>query len=296
MEDSREVSLEPETTFVWPTTKFAFQIDERIDPALFAACTNAWLFLDATLDGLRLDRTNPAFASRVLLVYFAARLYGATVASAMLLAHRLGREAIILGRSQYEYFIKMLYFDHFHGEAKKITDLLEAHDFKFAQKVRRDVAKHWSPDDMERLQELSKQARELRFKDDSGNGLRGDDEFFRLSGGDNPFATWFFKNLDSAFNVHWNYGSTIVHASPVDLINVVVPREDGHFYVNVDSRMKGPNCRLIDTAQRCFSAMGLLRWRFGLQFTDEHIEWAKTFTPLADRYKDEPMDLRSMHE
>lgn len=296
MDQSRNVSLEPETAFVWPTTKFAFQIDERIDPDLFASCTKAWMLLDATLDGLRLDRGDPAFPSRVLLIYFAARLYGATVASAMLLAHRLGREAIMVGRSQYEYFIKMLYFDHFHGEAKKITDLLEAHDFKFAQKVRRDVTKHWPPDEIERLQALTKQAKELRFKDDIVNSLSSDDQFVKLSGGDNPFAAWFFKNLDSAFNVHWNYGSTIVHASPVDLVNVIVPHDDGHFYVNVDSRMKGPNCRLIDTAQRCFSAMGLLRWRFGLEFTGEHIEWAKTFSLLADRYKDEPMDLRSMHE
>lgn len=288
---------EPHATFVWPPRGYTFDIDERVDPELFEAGTRAWGFLDDTLEGLRVDRSDDAFASHMLMIYYAARIHGVTAATSMLVAHRLGREAIMAARSQYEYFIKMLYYDHRHMDAKAVIDLLEAHDFRFAKKVGRDVAAMWSAEDIERLEALTKEARKgENFTDGVFNQLRNDETFLKLAGGDNPFAVWFFKNLDRAFATHWTYGSTIVHASPVDLPNVVVPREDGHFNVNVDSRMKAPNKTIADVSQRCFSAMGLLRWRFGLEFSDAHIEWSQRFSEITDRHKDVPTDVRSMHD
>ncbi|MGZ3499576.1 MAG: hypothetical protein ACXWNK_15850 [Vulcanimicrobiaceae bacterium] len=288
---------EPHTAFVWPTHGYTFDIDERIDSELFEASTRAWGLLDDTLNGLRVDRSDEAFSSRILVIYYATRIYGVTVATAMLFAHRLGREAIMAARSQYEYFIKMLYYDHRHADAKAVTDLLEAHDFRFAAKVGRNVEALWSPEDIDRLNALSKEARKQEnFTNEVFERLRNDETFLKLAGGDNPFATWFFQNLDKAFATHWTYGSTIVHASPVDLTNVVVPRHDGHFNVNVDSRMKAPNKMIADVTQRCFSAMGLIRWRFGLEFSDAHIQWAQRFSEICERHKDEPTDIRSMHD
>lgn len=127
------------------------------------------------------------------------------------------------------------------------------------------------------------------------DALHADEDLVKLAGGDNLFAVWFFKNLDASYRMHWTYGSTIVHASPVDLSNLVVPTDDGNFIVNVDSRMKAPNKTIADAAQRCFSAMGLLRWRFGLDFSEAHIRWARDFGAVADEYKDEPADTRGMH-
>lgn len=285
----------PYTAFVWSTQGFKFEIDERIDPDLFGAAAQTWSFLDETFNGLRFTwGTGEEWASRMLLLYFAARLHGASVAVPMLLAQRLGREAIMAARSQYEYFIKMLYYDHRHDEARNIFQLLEAHDYKFLKKVGVDITARWSEHDIERLNAASKRAGDFDFTG-AVNSLRADETFLKLAGGDNPFATWFFKNLDAAFNTHWRYGSTIVHASPVDLNNVIVPI-NGHFMITVDSRMKAPNKTIADAAQRCFSAMGMLRWRFGLDFTDAHIHWAEAFGSIADRHKDEPTDRRSMHD
>jgi hypothetical protein len=42
--------------------------------------------------------------------------------------------------------------------------------------------------------------------------------------------------------------------------------------------------------------MGLIRWRFGEEFTDEHSAWATEFQRVADRHEDEPTDVRSMHD
>lgn len=65
------------------------------------------------------------------------------------------------------------------------------------------------------------------------NALRADETFLKLGGGDNPFAAWFFKNVDAAFNTHWRYGTTIVHASPLDIDNLIVPMEDAIFMITV---------------------------------------------------------------
>lgn len=284
------------TSFVWNGRSFVFDIDERIDPDLFFAATEAWGFLDESLDGLRLNRDESAFASRVLLIYFATRIHGATAGASMVLAHRFGREAIILNRCQYEYFIKMLYYDHFGEKAAKVIELLEAHDFKFARKVGVELATRWSEEDIQRLNVLVKQAEDANFTNTIIKNLKTDPEFLRSSTGENPFAAWFIENCESSFRTHWNYGSTIVHAEPVDLVRVVVPRADGHFDVTVDSRMKGPNKTISDLAQRAFSAMGMIRWRFDLPFEEKHIAWAQRFQETADRHKDEPVDTSSMHD
>jgi hypothetical protein len=127
-------------------------------------------------------------------------------------------------------------------------------------------------------------------------GLKKDSDFLKSAKDGNPFAKWFFKNVEASFRTHWTYGSSIVHASPVDIPNVIVPRPDNHFTVNVDSRMKAPNKTIADLTQRCFSAMGLIRWRFALPFTDEHTLWSTEFQRVADRRKDEPTDIRSTHD
>lgn len=284
----------PHTAFVWSTRGFTFEIDERVDPDLFAAAAQTWSFLDETLNGLRFEwNSGNEWASRMLLLYFAARIHGVSVAVPMLLAQRLGREAIMAARSQYEYFIKMLYFDHRHEEAGKIFRELEAHDYVFLKKAGVDVSNHWSDEGIAKLESVG--VKDLNFTG-AVNALRADEGFLKLAGGDNPFAVWFFKNLEPAFNVHWRYGSTIVHASPVDLNNVILPVDDVHFMINVDSRMKAPNKMIADAAQRCFSAMGMIRWRFGLDFTDAHIRWSQAFGAITDRHKDEPADRRSMHD
>jgi hypothetical protein len=57
--------------------------------------------------------------------------------------------------------------------------------------------------------------------------------------------------------------------------------------------MKAPNKSIAGLTQRCFSTMGLIRWRFGVPFTDDHQSWVSEFESVADRRKDEPADIRS---
>jgi hypothetical protein len=73
-------------------------------------------------------------------------------------------------------------------------------------------------------------------------------------------------------------------------------RDDGHFTINVDSRMKAPNMTIADLTQCCFSAMGLIRWRCDRPTEEKHIDWAARFQDVAERHIDEAIDARSMHD
>lgn len=287
-----------EHTYVWPGPRgLTFHGDARVDPDLFTLATQAWGFLDEALAGLRINRTLPEFPSRLLLLYHGARIFGASSAGTMLLAQSMGREATIMARCQYDYFLKMLYYDTYHDEAKRVLDLLDdgVWNYIFRKKAGLDFS-DVDPEELARVKALAKSVEEPNFTNDVMRGLRNDSKFLQDAEDGNPFAKWFFKNVDASFRTHWTYGSSIVHASPVDIPNVIVPRADGGFTINVDSRMKAPNKTIADLNQRCFSAMGLIRWRFGEPFTKDHEAWAIQFAAVAARHEDEPTDVRSMHD
>lgn len=71
-----------------------FDGDDRVDSTVFFVVTpDAWRFLDETFVGLRV-RHDTSYASKLLLIYFATRLYGVAAVVPMLLAQRLERKAI----------------------------------------------------------------------------------------------------------------------------------------------------------------------------------------------------------
>lgn len=89
-----------ERTFTLPPTGFTFEADDQVEADLFALAFEATRFLDDTLADLALDENGAAFASQFLLLYYGARIYGATTAGMMLLAQRQGREATIMVRGK----------------------------------------------------------------------------------------------------------------------------------------------------------------------------------------------------
>jgi hypothetical protein len=274
-----------------------FEADDRIDPNLFALAFEATGFLDETLAGLALNENDVAFASRFLLIYYGARIYGATTAGVMLLAQRQGREATIMARCQYDYFIQMLYYDTYRDEANNVLSLLSqnAYHFRFSKRAGLDITDTWNEEEAARLEVLARRAKEPDFTVQVKERLLKDPEFAKAAEDGNPFAAWFFKNVEASFRTHWTYGGSIVHAAPVDIPNVIIRHENG-YTVTVDSRMKAPNKTIADLTQRCFSAMGLIRWRCSVEMEEKHIAWAARFQEVADRHVDEPTDTRSMHD
>jgi hypothetical protein len=285
-----------DTTFEWrDSSKYVFLGDGRLDPDLFDLASQSWAFLDETLDGLRLNEQADDWASRMLMIYYATRIHGASAAATMAIAHRLGREAIILSRCQYEYFVKMLYYDHYHDEAARVMQLLHSYAFRFAESVGLNVRGNLSEGAVQKLEELSKAAYRGNFRA-IVDSLKADALFADSAQDENPFAIGFLKNAESMFKTHWTYGSSVLHAGAEDMANVLISRPDNRWDINVDSRMKAPNKTVLDVTQRCFSAIGLLRWRFGLGFDDRHIQWAKCFGAVADNHVAEPTDIKSMHD
>ena len=289
-------SGESEISFSWANrSKYVFDGEGRLDPELFELAANAWSFLDESLNGLRLNQADACWASRVLAIYYAARIHGASAAATMAIGQRLGREAIILSRCQYEYFVKMLYYDHYSEAASDVIRLLRSYGYRFAEALGFEVQGDLPQEAIAKLEELSKRA----YRSDFAaivRALRSNESFSASARSGNPFAVGLLNNVDSMFKVLWTYGSSVLHAGVEDIVNVMIPRADGHWDVNVDSRMKAPNKTVCDVTQRCFSATGLLRWRFELGFEPRHVRWAQRFGEVAARHTNEPADIKSMHD
>lgn len=201
-----------ETAFVWQGDQhFVFYGDNRLDPKLFGLATQSWGFLDDVLNGLRLDEQSEEWASRMLMIYYATRIHGASAAATMAVAHRLGREAIILSRCQYEYFIKMLYYDHYHDHAANVMKLLSSYAFRFAESLGFDVRSDLSEDIILKLEELSKAAYRGNFRL-IVDSLKAARRFGDSAQDGNPFAIGLLKNAESMFRTHWTYGSSVLHA------------------------------------------------------------------------------------
>lgn len=280
--------------FAWPSKTFDFPIDERLDPVLFELGFSALGFLDQSLDGLRLSHDDPAYASRILLIYLASRIYGATAAALMLLAHELGREAIMAGRTQYECYIKMLYYDHFHDKATATLENIDAYNFKFGKRLGVDPSSVYSQEELDALEELARRT-DLNFRNQVVDVLSQDENLRESADSGNPFARWFLNNANSSYGFYYVYGSTLVHATPVDLQNVIVGSPDS-YAITVDSRMHAANVTAIDLIQRCFSATGFVRWRFGLEFSEAHTTWAQHFENAAQPHQGEHFAFGSMHD
>ncbi len=197
-----------------------------------------------------------------------------------------------MARAQYEYFLKMIYFDHYPERARDVMKSLDVHDFCFWRQVGSDLTSRWSAEQIKAFEDATVGETDFAAIMES---LKRDRRFFKAQES-NPFALWFFKNFQSSYRVHWVYGSTVVHASPVDINNVVTSDDDKNLIINVDSRMKAPNLTVADLAQRCFSAAGLIRMRFDREMGEDAVDWARRFQETVAEYEDEPVDVRSMHD
>ena len=199
------------------------------------------------------------------------------------------------GRTQYECFVKMIYYDHFHAAADDLLENLKVFNFKFGKRLGVDPTTVFDPEELAALEALAKKA-DINFKNHIFDVLERDPEFAKAADEGNPFARWFLNNSKASYGYHYVYGSSLVHATPVDLQRVVVSQEPGAYMINVDSRLKAVNVVAVDIIQRCFSAAGVIRWRFGLGFSDQHIAWSGRFGNVAKRHEGETFDLGSMHD
>ncbi len=284
--------------FTWDETRFTFDGDERIDSDLFRLSIQAADFLDRTLVGLKLDESEISASSKKLLIYLGARVHGASVAASMLLPQRLGREAIIIARCQFDYYLQMLYFDTYREKADDILKLLDegAFAYRFWKRAKLDLSDRWSSAEIEKFESEYHKTADFNLTNEIRNRLLVDADFIKAAHDGNPFANGLLQHFEAQFPTHWTYGSSIVHASPADIPNVMSRQTDVDFVINVDSRMKAPNKTTADIAQRCFSAACLVRWRFGLSFDEEYTNWAERLTVVAKRHEREATDTRSMHD
>ena len=228
------------------------------------------------------------YASDLTTLYFGIRIHGVTTAGVLLVAHGLGREAIHMERSQYEFFLKMLYYEHNRSKAIDFVDSIPKSAKRFADKAQ--ISLVLSEDDLKEIEELPGDLDFVSMR----RALLNDTKFTR-QGSNNPIISGFLRNALASFRDHWLYASNVLHASNLDMQNVIVAKDDG-FMINVDSRNKHPNRAIADFGQRAFASAVFVAAHFGIEVGDRAIELAQRLGDAASPHLEEPGSTRSMHD
>jgi hypothetical protein len=278
--------------FLLSGEKVTFTADERVDSDLFVTAFNCVNLLDRVIEsvpGARQDNDR-TWAADLVTLYFSARLHGASAAGLFLVAHGLGREAVHMERAQYEYFVKLVYYNHREDESLAFVSSIPKQALDFAKKAQfKWAATEEGLAEAERLVDHDLDFVSLRTK------LLKDSRFTRQAN-DNQLIRGFLTNAFASFRNHWLWASAVQHASSLDMQNVVVQNEDGSLTINVDERLKHPNLSIVDFAQRCFVAAVWVSTRFKLAVGDDSTQLAERLQAGAKRHAEEEQSVRGMHD
>jgi hypothetical protein len=278
-------------TFVLPTGRLELPADERVSIALLEAALKCGEYLDralATVRGVRHDSVE-IYASDLTTLYFGARVYGAAVAGCVLVAHGLGREAVHMERSQYEFFLKMFYYEHNSSKAVDFIDGIPKSAKAFAERGRFA----WSYTE-EELREIESLPNSMSDFASMRSALLRDSRFTQQISS-NPIVKGFLENELANFRNHWLYGSSVLHASNLDMRNVIAEKGNA-FMINVDSRNKHPNRSIADFGQRAFVTAIFVSIHFGLDVGHEAVTLAERLQKTVEAHLSEPGSVKSVHD
>jgi hypothetical protein len=278
-------------SFELPTGRLEIPADERVSIPLLNAALQCGLYLDHVLAAVRgvRHKNDEIYASDLTTLYFAARIHGVTAAGSLLAAHGLGREAVHMERSQYEFFLKMLYYDHKRQKAIDFVDSIPKSAMAFADRGK--FAWSYSEEELKEIGALPDA--EPDFVSMRDHLLR--DSRFTRQFSSNPIIKGFLANARASFRNHWLYASSVLHASNLDMTNVIVDK-DGDLIINVDSRNKHPNRSIADFGQRAFVTAIYVSVHFGSEIGNDVTALAERLQDAVHPHLDEPGSVRSIHD
>lgn len=284
--------MSAKASFELPAGSLSIRADERVSFALLDASLKCVAYLDAVLadvHGVR-HASDEVYASDLTTLYFATRIHGVTAAGVLLVAHGLGREAVHMERSQYEFFLKMIFYEHKRQKAVAFVDSIpkSAKDFADRAKISLELLEA-DQKEIEALPDADQDFVSMR------NGLLRDSRFTRQFS-TNPIVRGFLCNAMANFRDHWLYASGVLHASNLDMPNVIVSQEDDAFAINVDSRNKHPNRAIADFGQRAFVTAIFVATHFGIEIGERATELATLLNTTAVPHLGEPGSVRSIHD
>jgi hypothetical protein len=279
------------SAFVLPTGRLELPADERVSIHLLEAVLQCNHYLDRALaaaSGVR-HASNEVYASDLTTLYFGARVHGVTAAGCLLVAHGFGREAVHMERSQYEFFLKILYYEHKRSKAVDFVNGIPKSAKEFADRA--GLAWSYTAQELREIESLPDA--KLDFVSMRTTLLR--DPRFAGQLNNNPIIKGFLENAIASFRDHWLYGSSVLHASNLDMPNVIVEK-GGALMINVDSRNKHPNRAIADFGQRAFVTAAFVSVHFGLEVGREAVALAERLQETVAPHLSEPGSVRSIHD
>jgi hypothetical protein len=279
------------SAFVLPTGRLEIPGDERVSIPLLETALRCGVYLDRVLAAVRGVRhaSNEVYASDLTTLYFGTRVHGVTAAGCLLVAHGLGREAVHMERSQYEFFLKMFYYEYHRSKAVEFVKGIPKSAKEFAERA--GLASSYTEEELQEIESLRDS--EPDFVSMRTALLRN--SRFTRQFSSNPIIKGFLKNAFASFRDHWLYGSSVLHASNLDMTNVIVEKDDV-LMINVDSRNKHPNRAIADFGQRAFVTAVFVSVHFGLDVGDEAVALAERLQEAAAPHRSEPGSVRGVHD
>jgi len=268
------------------------EADERVDIALLRAALECVAYLSTvlgTVSGARRD-SRKVYMSDIVTLYLGARIHGVSAAGIYLVALGLGKEAIHMERSQYEFFFKLFYYDHRRDKAADFVDSIprNARDFAAKAKYEWDELTGAALEDFNKLPTSQPNFKSMR------DSLIEDRKFNRNF--EDPLIGPLLRNSLSNLRDHWLWASNITHASNLDLENVVVVKGENSLLLNIDSRHTYPNRAIADFSQRCFATAIFAARKFGIEVGNEAVSLGSRWKEAADRHLDEPISVHGLFD
>lgn len=245
----------------------SYELDERLDRELVKLNQASYRLMQRSLsESYKLELASDGMPDAVqyYLLYVAALIYGACDAALTLALHNLGREARIIERQVFEYWLRATYFAERPEEAR-----IALHSTPFQEKALLDQLQYTK--DSERYRDVSRICSEIEEAVPEAARYREPSVQSIIDPKNNAELARFYA-------LHYRASSQMAHASFNGAGGVW-----GLEGLSFDSRLKSPNYSIVQITSYLLSFMTLLNEKLQLSMSVELDSLKQKFTAIQER-------------
>jgi len=247
----------------------SYELDARLDKELVQLNQSLYRRLQQALEGgykVRLTSEGLPDAVQFYLLYVAALIYGAADAVLTLSLHNLGREARILERQVFEYWLRASYYAEHPEEAR-----VAFHSTPFQEKALLDELRYSK--DSDRYREVLDTCNEIALKVPEAARYREPSVRSIIDPKNN-------EELSQFYALHYRASSQMAHASFNGVVGVW-----GMEGLSFDSRQGNPNYSIETTTSYLLVFMILINDKLELNLSAELESFKETFAQIQRRLR-----------
>jgi len=254
----------------------SYELDDRLDKELVDLNQAAYRLLQEALAGsykLQLTPDGMPDAVQYYLLYVAALIYGASDAALTLALHNLGREARILERQIFEYWLRAQYYADRPDEAR-----VALHSTMFQEKALLDELQYSK--DSERYRDVARICSEIEATVPEAARYREPSVYSIIDPKNNSELAQFYA-------LHYRASSQMAHASFNGVGGVW-----GLEGLSFDSRQKNPNFSIVQTTSYLIAFMTLINEKLELGMATKLESIKRSFSGVQERIIDDMTGAR----